>query len=285
MSDHDASADPNSPSLTGLLRRVEGGLELRERRLADLNEEVSAVKGEAKRLRQAESALEAIESARSNGNWCEVIRQIDRAKDLGAILDEFADGTSSEIERFRLSAVEQADESLSELSSSLPAAFHAMGLPPDQSYRFPIFKLRNGFFEVRINKPRFEAQIRVRHGNTLKVAADLAIIVEATTAEDVRCFGSPPTSSEFSARLRTAYAAVTGPDKASAVPLEDVRLAIAEPVPARDEFAIALASVLHEKPSEAIGMNLDHTRSTDTGFLLPGFEDRGYFGHISFTDV
>lgn len=285
MTDQDSPADSIAPSLSRLLRRVEGGIELREQRLADLEKEASAVKGEAKRLRQAESALAAIESACAKGNWCEAIRQINRAKDLGTTLDQFAEGMSAEVERFRAGAVEQADESLSDLSSTLPSALVAAGLPPDPSSRFPVFTLRNGFFEVKINKPRYEAQIRVRHGNTMKVAADMEIIVETATTEDARCFGSPPRPSEFSARLRAAYALVPGADKARPVPIEDVRLAIAEPVPPRDEFAVALASVLREQTVEATGMNLDHTKSIETGYLLPGFEDRGYFGHISFTSL
>ena len=285
MAYQDSLDDPAAMGLSRLLIRAEGGIEKRQQRLAELELETSAIKTESKRLRQAQAVLAAMETEQARGNWCEVVRQIDRAKDLGTILDRFAEGTSGEIARVRASALERADESLSELSSTLPAALDAAGLTPDPSSRFPVFKLRNGFFEVKINKSKYEAQIGIRHGNILKVAADLDIIVNAVAGESARCFGSPPNPAEFAARLRVAYALAMGSDKPRPLPLEDVRLAISEPIPPRDEFAVALAAVLRDQPAEAKGMNLDHTKSIDTGFLLPGFEDRGYFGHISFTSL
>lgn len=285
MVDQNSSDDPAAIGLSRLVIRTEGGIEKRRTRLAELESEASVLRAEAKRLRQAEAVLSALVADYARGNWCDVVRQIDRAKDLGAILDQFAEGTSADVSNARASAVERAEESLSDLSSALPAALEAAGLALDPSSRFPLFKLRNGFFEVKINKPKFEAQVTVRHGSTMKVAADLTTIVDAMVAEDTRCFGSALRPAEFAARLRVAYSLALGADKPRPLPLEDVRQAITEPIPPRDEFAVALAAVLRDQPVEASGMNLDHTKSIDTGFLLPGFEDRGYFGHISFTSL
>jgi hypothetical protein len=285
MFDQDSSDDPAALRLSRLLIRAEGGIEKRQARVAELETEVSVLKAEAKRLRQAQSVLSALAAEYEKGNWCEVVRQLDRAKDLGATLDQFAEGTSDDVSNVRVSAVERADESLSELTSALPAALENAGLTLDPSSRFPVFKLRKGFFEIKINKPKYEALITVRHGNTLKVAADLALVVDAAAAEDARCFGSVLDPVEFIARLRAAYVLKLGEEKPRPLLLEDVRQAIAEPIPPRDEFAVALSAVLRDQPAEASGMNLDHTKSIDTGFLLPGFEDRGYFGHISFTSL
>lgn len=285
MVDQESSEDPAANGLSRLLIRTEGGIEKRQTRLAELESETSVLRAETKRLRQAEATLSALVADYAKGNWCEVVRQIDRAKELGAILDQFADGASGNIAHVRAGAASHADESLGELSSTLPAALDSAGLKPDPSSRFPVFKLRNGFFEVKINRSKYEAQISVRHGNTLKVAADLNIIADAVARENARCFGSPPTPAEFAARLRGAYALALGADKPRPLPLEEVRRAIAEPLPPRDEFAVALAGLLRDQPIEANGMNLDHTKSIDTGFLLPGFEDRGYFGQISFTSL
>ena len=285
MVDQNSFDEPAEVSLSRLLSRTKGGIEKRQTRITELEAEASILKAEAKRLRQAQAALAALQDARSKGHWCEVVRQVDRAKDLGGILNQFSEGTSAEIGQVRETAVKRADESLSDLSSTLPSALDAEGLTPDPSSRFPVFKLRNGFFEVKINKPKYEAQIIVRHGNIVKVSADLSIIVDAVAGENARCFGSPPDLVGFSARLRAAYALLMGADRPRPLPLEDVRLAIAEPVPPRDEFAVALAGVLRDQPVEADGMNLDHTKSIDSGFLLPGFEDRGYYGHINFASL
>ena len=285
MIDQNLSHDPAAVALSRLLIRAESGIEKRQERVAELETEVSVLKAEAKRLRQAESVLSALVADYEKGNWCEVVRQIDRAKDLGATLDQFAEGTSVDVSNVRASAVERAEESLGDLSSALPVALETAGLVLDPSSRFPVFKVRNGFFEVKIHKPKYEAQITVRHGNTLKVAADLALVVDAVAAEDARCFGSVLDPVEFIARLRAAYVLKLGADRPRPLPLEDVRQAIAEPIPPRDEFAVALSAVLRDQPADPSGMNLDHTKSIETGFLLPGFEDRGYFGHISFISL
>lgn len=285
MIDQVSFEDPVANLLSRLLSRTERGIENRQTSLAELESKMSVLKAEKKRLSRAKSVLKMLLAENARGNRCEVVRQIDGAKDLGVILDQFSEGTSADIAHLRASAVERAAESLSELSSALPAALESAGLTLDPSSRFPLFKLRNGFFEVMISEPMYEARITVRHGTTPKVAADVNIIVDAMVAQDTRCFGAVLDPAVFVARLRAAYALALEADKPRPLPLEDVRQAIAEPTPPRDEFAVALAAVMRDRPAEAIGMNLDHTRTIDTGFLLPGFEDRGYYGHISFTSL
>jgi hypothetical protein len=282
----DEQTDPGNSALTTLSRlinRTEKGIERRINQIAELEAEAAAIRAETKRLRQIESVLSIVIAEYESKHWCEVVRQIDRAKDLGAALDQFAEGTSGELVSVRQSAVKQAEEAVGELSSSLPEALNAEGLSLDLSSRFPSFKLKRGFFEIKIVKTKWEAQIIVRHGPTLKIAADLDLIITAVLGEESRCFGSPIDLSVFLARLRAAYGAVLGTEKLRPLPLDEVRLMITDPEIARDEFAVALSAVLGKQPPEAAGMKLDHTKVIEAGFLLPGFEDRGYFGHISFT--
>ena len=82
-------------------------------------------------------------------------------------------------------------------------------------------------------------------------------------------------------RLKAAYSALPGSERGS-LSLDEVRRKLRNPAMPGDEFAAALAAVIDERPPEAAGMKLDHTRDIETGFLLPGFEDRGYFGGIIF---
>ena len=283
MDEQSNSSDSALSCLSRLLNRTEQGIERRNGRLASLEAETAAVRAETKRLRQIQSVLASVKTAYESAHWCEVVRQLDGAKDLGPALDRFAEGPSADIVSIRETAAKRSDDTLSELSSSLPAALESAGLALDSSSRFPVFKLRSGFFEVRINSPKREAQIIVRHGPTLKIAADLDLIVKAVLYEEARCFGSPVELPVFLARLRAAYATVLGAEKPRPLLLDDVRRAIKNPEMPRNEFAVGLAAVLGEQPPEAAGMNLDHTKVIETGFLLPGFEDRGYFGHVSFT--
>lgn len=280
--DAPAPTEP-SPDLLGRLRgRAESGADKRQSRVAELEAQIAELKAEMKRLRQASSSLAALEIEHSKGHWCEVVRQIDRAKELGAILDQFAPGTWNEVNALRQQAAVEAEESISGLSSALPEALEARNHPVEPGSRFPSFRIRNGFFEIKIVRAKFEAQIIVRHGATIKVAADLDVAVDAVVAEINRCFGTPADPQGFVAGLRDAYNTALGTDNPRALPLEEVRGQFAEPRPPRDEFAVSLAAVLRDNPSGAEGMALDHTKSIDTGFLLPGFEDRGYFGHITF---
>lgn len=283
MDEQDDTESPAFTSLSRLLGRTEQGIERRNERLASLEAEIAALRAETKRLRQIESVISSVKAEYESGHWCEVVRQLDRAKDLGPSLDQFAEGTSADIVSLRQTAAERADDALSELSSSLPAALESAGLVLDPLSRFPSFKLRRGFFEIKINKPKLEAQVVVRHGPTMKIAADLELVITAVLSEEARCFGSPVELPAFLSRLRAAYSSALGSEKPRPLSLDDIRQALKDPEMPRDEFAVALAAVLAEQPTEADGMNLDHTKAIETGFLLPGFEDRGYFGHISFT--
>lgn len=268
-----------------LLSRTEQGIGRRDDQIASMEAQLATIRTEVKRLKQIETVLSAIRSSIEAGHWCDVVRHIDRSKDLGSLLDDLAPGTSEEVMAVRQAAVEQAEESLSNLSAALPAALDAAGITLDTSSRFPSFKFRRGFFEIKINQPRFEAQVIIRHGRTVKVASDVDLIMDAVLGEEARCFGGAVSLPDFVHRLRAAYRTVLGSDKPRPLSLEDVRAAITEPNIPRDEFSVTLGAVLTEKPVEAGDMNLDHTKEIDTGFLLPGFEDRGYFGHISFTTV
>jgi len=275
--------DEIGSALGRLMGRAEQGVELRQLKISELEAQLSTLKADAKRLRQVTTVLAGLVKEAKAGHWCEVVSSLDRAKDLGSILDHFAAGTSSEIESIRQSVLTCSDEALGELSSSLPVALLAEGLHLDPSSRFPSFKLRNGFLEVRVVKAKREAHIIVRHGATVKVPADLERILEAVRVEDARCFSSTPDLEGFVSKLRASYVVILGADKPRAMPIEDVRRTMEKPAPPRDEFAVLLAAVLREQPRSAIGMTLDHTKSIESGFLLPGFEDRGYFGHITFT--
>jgi hypothetical protein len=282
MGDPSNSAEHDLSILRRLQGRTSQGINRRSDRVAELEGEIAVLKAESKRLRQVDSLLAKLSNDCVAGHWCEVFRQLDRAKDLGATLDQFAEGTSTEIDSLRQNAGQRAQDLVEELSSKLPAAIEKAGFALEPSSRFPLLRLRNGFFEIKVNKAKYEAQIVIRHGTTLKIAADIPLIVDALISEDSRCFGSQMNPSEFARRLRTAYLLVLGSDKPRSLPLDDVRQAMVETAPPRDEFAVSLSAVLRDRPPEAEGLNLDHTKSVESGFLLPDFEDRGYYGHISY---
>jgi len=146
----------------------------------------------------------------------------------------------------------------------------------------PTLTLKKGFIKLEIDNKNREVTISVRHGRSFKVAADTALIVDAVLAEIARCFPKKIDLPAFVNRLKAAYSALLGSNKIAALPLDKVRRELRNPALPGDEFAAALAAVVREQPPEAEGMKLDHTRDIETGFLLPGFEDRGYFGGITF---
>ena len=179
------------------------------------------------------------------------------------------------------SPVEKSDDTLAHLGSSLPAALKSAGLELDPSSRMPTLTLKNGFIKLEIGKKNQEVTISIRHGHSFKVPADTELVVDAVLAEIARCFPEKFDLPAFVNRLKAAYSALPGSERGS-LSLDEVRRKLRNPAMPGDEFAAALAAVIDERPPEAAGMKLDHTRDIETGFLLPGFEDRGYFGGITF---
>ncbi len=179
-------------------------------------------------------------------------------------------------------ASQETDDTFAHLGASLPAALKSAGLELDPSSRMPTLTLKKGFIKLEIDNKNREVTISVRHGRSFKVAADTEIIVDAVLAEIARCFPKKIDLPAFVNRLKAAYSALLGSNKIAALPLDKVRRELRNPALPGDAFAAALAAVVREQPPEAEGMKLDHTRDIETGFLLPGLEDRGYFGGITF---
>jgi hypothetical protein len=269
--------------LQSLRRRAEAGIQGRLNHISDLERQIVELKSELKRIRQAGSLLSDLQHEAEVGHWCEVVRIVDRSKDLKTTLDEFAPGTSAEVFGLREYAAKRAEPLVAEFSSRFPKAMEERGEPLENSSRYPIFKLRSGFFEIKVNKAKFEIAIGIRHGSTVKASADVDHAVDAALREVRRCFGAETPIQEFVERLRSAYQNLSGSNTGRPFSLEEVRRAFKEKIPPRDEFSVYLSRVLREQPEAGQGMNLDHTKVIETGFLLPGFEDRGYFGAISFS--
>lgn len=281
MNEHPSKPDAQDQTTPSFSQQARLAMERRSSEITELDARVADLKKELKRLERLITTLEQLKEAATAGRDCEVVKTIDGSRDLMAAIDDFGLGDSRRLNDARLRHAESAEQAINGLSSSLPKELEELGHQVDDSSRFPKFTLHSGFFEIKVDRAKFEARIAVRHGPTRRVPADLVHIVASVTDEIRRCFGNPVDLETFVARLRSAYSALDEPGMAESRSLENVRSAFDDPVPPRDEFAVAMSVLLREGPGVASGISLDHTKDTTTGFLLPGYEDRGYFGSIT----
>ena len=257
----------------------------RSLRSAELKAELAQNDRDAKQEVEVSSILTELAAALERAHWCQAVRIWDGSGALKKLLERSSETDFQKVADLRELAAERADDALAGLGTALPSALTSVGLELDASSRIPTFTLSKGFFKLEINKKSRVATISVRHGHSFTVAADVELIVPAILAENARCFPNQFDLPAFVSRLQASYSTLLNSDKCGAMPLDKVRREFRNPEMKGDEFAAALAAVIREHPPEAAGMKLDHTKSIETGFLLPGFEDRGYFGQITFEIV
>lgn len=255
-----------------------------QRDMADLEEKLSVLKHQGKLIRQSLDTATEITGECAQGNWCGAVRLAERVKEMIRSIDMFPPEVMDGIGRFRDTAMVEAVRALDGLSVSVPETLKSAGLMVDSTSRFPIFKIKNGFFEVKINKNLMEASIAVRHGKTKKCAADSLTISKNVLLEYERCFVSKYVHEDFASRLKFGYLKATSDGQLPPVHLDRVRMEMDGKRLGRDEFSAAIANYMQNSGGSPIKFKLDHTKDHESGYLLPGYEDRGYFGYISFSN-
>lgn len=276
------ATDPSR--LLGSLRdRAERGSAQRDEEIESLKHRLKELQGERKTLDNISGTLEAIHKCVEDGRWSGALNDLRGAKKLREQLLEFDATSPSSVDEIDRWLEVKARDTVAALPRTLIAELGDE--VPDPESRAPRFVFRRSFVTVEINRKKFEATVATRTGKTEKVPADAPTIAERVREEISRCFNRATDLSDFSRRLRTAYDQTEAGRRGEPAGIRDVAAALGDEV-ALDEFSVDLARLLASPEgslSDAQGLKLDHTKDTDRGLLLPGLEERGYFGSISYS--
>jgi hypothetical protein len=278
-----AATDP--PQLLGSLRdRAERGSAQRDEEIESLKRRLKELQGERKTLDNISGTLEAINNCVEDGRWSGALKDLRGAKKLREQLLAFDATSPSSVDEIDRWLEGKAQDAVSALPRTLIAELGDE--VPDPESRAPRFVFRRSFVTVEINRKKYEASVTTRTGKTEKVPADASTIAERVREEISRCFNRETDLSDFSRRLRTAYDQTEVGQRGQPARIRDVAAALGDEV-ALDEFSVDLARLLaspKDSLPDARGLKLDHTKDTDRGLLLPGLEERGYFGSISYSE-
>ena len=174
--------------------------------------------------------------------------------------------------------------------SQIEMASKAAGIPLNMDLsRHPVYYFHGRFFKLQVDDTRNRAKLSTTQGDLASIPADAGAVVERLAVEEARVFGQRVTARPFMAKLRKAYLAEAKAMKKApgdAVPIRRVlrRLQQDDKKFRTDAFLAGLTQLIREDRTAIDGytMDMQQIKSADEGVLLPGLEDRGLVGYITF---
>jgi hypothetical protein len=197
-----------------------------------------------------------------------------------------------ELEELYRLARERGKAAIRNFPRDFEQACKAVGLSLDPESRHPGYSLDQRFFQLDIDDQKGFARLSDTEGNLAQLPADTEAVVETIQRERNRIFGRPFDAKKFFAALRKHYVAVAKKDKLQdgvSIPIRHLTRRMGKNVKRlrTDEFAVDLSRLIEQGPIEVAGVRLDlqQTKDTNEGMLLPGKAGRGYIGFIVFRSV
>lgn len=282
----DASAEGSAGGddldfLKSVERRANAGVEERQ-------QQIKVLQREQKNLRAIAALASALTSELAAAHLGSALFTIEKAKDARSYLRDEQPSVDERIEAMRTALLPRVDEIISDLARSLPAALDARGIALDPSSRSPKFTVEQSFIVATIDRKARQATVQTRGGKKERVAVDADLLADHIAASWRRCFERTTDLAAVARRVRDAWQSLAQPGRPRvAMPALLAALGERDKQFAADEFAVDLARLVNSGPGsvpEAASLHLDHTKNDAEGLLLPGLEQRGYFGYISFDE-
>ena len=158
----------------------------------------------------------------------------------------------------------------------------------DRDSRHPKYSLEGGYLHAEIDDGRQVARVADLETELAKLPSDADAVVTVLVREWNRLFGRPFDGAAVLGRVRRHYLAIVAKRKVTdgdSVPIRALTRRMHENEAARvDEVLVDLGRLVDRGPHEIDGRRLDlqQTKNTTQGALLPGFTGRGYIGFICF---
>lgn len=274
-----ATAFDVSDFLNSVEHRADAGVEERQ-------QQIKVLQREQRNLRAVAALASALTTELAASHFGAALFTIERSKDARTYLQDQQPSVDERIEALRTSLLPRVDEIIGELPRSLPAALEARGITLDASSRSPKFTVERSFVVATIDRKGRQAIVQTRGGKKERVAVDADVLADHIAASWQRCFERTTDLAAVARRVRDAWTTLAKPGKPRvSVPALLAELGAHDKQFALDEFAVDLSRLVSSGPGsvpEAASLRLDHTKNDAEGLLLPGLEQRGYFGYVSF---
>lgn len=274
-----AGTGADASFLTSLEDRAAAGI-------ADRQEQMTVLRRETKSLQAVKDLAASVKTDLESQRPGSALFAIERAKEATSYVEARHPDVHRRLMGLRDALIPQVDRVIAELPRSLPAALEEHGVPLDGSSRSPKFTVARSYVIAVVDPGGRRASVQTRTGKKERVPVDPDVLANHIKDLWARCFERETNLPDVARMLREAWAALARPEQ----PRVAMRPLLKE-LAARnkqfsiDEFAVDLARLVGSKAEtvpEAAGLHLDHTKSDAEGLLLPGLEQQGYFGYVSF---
>lgn len=189
-------------------------------------------------------------------------------------------------------AKSQADEVVRRFPAHFEEGCRNAGLNLDRESRHPRYSFSNKFLQLDVDDGRRTARLNDNEGKLAELPADVPAIVELVKREAARLFDRPFDGRKFIKLIRANYLHLIKRDKhadGTSVPIRQITRRLGKNLKTfrTDEFAVDLARLIDQGPLEVEGFRIDlqQTKDTSQGMLLPGLAGRGYIGFVVFKKV
>lgn len=264
-----------------------------------VREALAAAREQAKDLRAKAEAASQVEKCWSdlldylNKDWpVHVLHHLERESRLLKSLRAEGHPLVPELEATYRIAKERSDEHMRRFPARFEEECKAAGLKLDPDSRHPRYTLANRFLQLEIDDARRIARLRDHEAKLAELPADAKAVIEVALRERSRLFDRSFDSRKFLKLLRSNYSYISKREKqadGTSIPIRQIARRITKNLKnyRLDEFVVDLARLIETGPLEVDGYQLDlqQTKDTEQGVLLPGLASRGYIGFIVFKKV
>ena len=205
-------------------------------------------------------------------------------KESIAELERFDKDAYSELLELKGVLMESATESALAFPIDFPREIESLAIEFCEGSRSPLYLFDRRFIEVRFNAKELFTQIKTRGGREQIIGVEAEIVSGAIKNHIARLHNRKLDSSELQRRVLEVFQSVQLGDKendSKSIRIKDFIKSYQKAYKCPPDEAIVDLSEAYKLFSN---IKLDFTKDYEQGFLLYGFEERGYFGFISVED-
>ena len=227
-----------------------------------------------------DSIAELMDSGSSSG----ALYIFNQNKESLAELERFDKDAFSELLELKEALLESATESALAFPIAFPREIESLEIEFCEGSLHPLYLFDRRFIEVRFNAKELYTQIKTRGGREQIIGVEAEIVSRAIKNHIERLHNRKLDSSELRSRVLEIFRSVHLGDKeknSKSIRIKDFIKTYQKAYKCPLDEAIVDLSEAYRLFSN---IKLDFTKDYEQGFLLYGFEERGYFGFISVED-
>jgi hypothetical protein len=259
---------------------------------ASCHQELSDLRAKIASLTKDEQLLGELLAYSSKGWALHFLAVIDREKLRLQALRSSGIRLIPELEEAYKLAREESDRIMRHYPGMLEEGCKAAEIPIDQDSRHPRYTFNEKFILLEVDDRRGTARLSDREGRLGELPADIPAVIDAVKQEQRRLFGRPFDGKKFILQLRAKYKIVLRRENledGASVPIRKITARLGKDVKGfkTDEFLVDLSRLVESGPLSVDGRTLDlqQTKDTNDGMLLPGAAGRGYIGFVLFREA